>query len=585
MLAVIITPAVVAGICLPLCPLSLGDSDRDISPQSQSYYFFMKGTLAALDGDSEEALRQFDQAAMLDRNSTYVKLKQAEELLNLNRTEDAQRILKAIEASENRNPEFYVLSARLSSQLGNILKSLKDLDFAVNSYLEQDNNLKAREIALTKVALQADNRDYSGATQTLEKFLKKNPDDEIAFYFLGKIHSIFQNKAAAKVAYQKAIELRPGFPAASKALGLELELEGKLDAAFKVYQAANQSNAGDEELIQKLINLSLIRDDYKSALDYIHQYLEMKPDDLQNLMRAGLIHYKLKEFDLAEENLRQAATKDAAPMDRISFYIGSIAFEKHKFEEAASTLSKIPDDSDYFVEAQLQASTVLASHLNRSSEALNLLDRALGARKDNPDLILAKAAILDQDKQIEKAISTLDNARQTQSQNEKILFMLGSLQDRAGHFEDSVKTMKSILEFNKDNPHALNHIGYGYADRGIHLDAAESMLKRAIQLAPQNGFILDSLGWTYHKMNKFKKAAEIFDRANKLSPNQPIIMEHMADNFYKMGEKKLALDLYQKIMRFSLEPNDETENNPTETSTVKERVREKLALIADSSVR
>jgi tetratricopeptide (TPR) repeat protein len=111
------------------------------------------------------------------------------------------------------------------------------------------------------------------------------------------------------------------------------------------------------------------------------------------------------------------------------------------------------------------------------------------------------------------------------------------------------------------------------------------MLKRAIQLAPQNGFILDSLGWIYYKMHKFKKAAEIFERANKLAPNQPVILEHMADNFYKMGEKKLALDLYQKIMRFSLEPNDEAENNPTETSSVKERVREKIALIADSTVR
>ena len=59
--------------------------------------------------------------------------------------------------------------------------------------------------------------------------------------------------------------------------------------------------------------------------------------------------------------------------------------------------------------------------------------------------------------------------------------------------------MEKVLEIDPNNAEALNFIGYSYADRGINLDEAEKMIVRALEIKPDNGYMMDSLGWVYFK--------------------------------------------------------------------------------------
>lgn len=577
------TPSLVVGFCLAVCPIGFSKSDKDATLRSQSYYYFLVGTLQSMNGESEEALQSFEQASITDQKSSFIKLKRSEELLNLNRTDEAKTLLDQIRSTEKGNPEYSVLEARVSSQTGNILGSLTQLDTATDLYFAEGNTSKAREIALTKVALQADARDYKGSTQTLEKYLAKRPDDEIAFYFLGKIHSIFHNKIASKKMFQKALELRPGFPAAAKALGLQLELEAKMDEAYRVYLKAFGANASDEELAQKLINISLIRDDYVGALEFINHLLNLRPGDLQSLMRAGLINYKLKSYAAAIEFFEQAEKLEEAPHDRIAFYLGNISLEQRELKKATDQFKSISDNSEYFVEARLQAANILATELKKIGAAFDLLNDAIEKKQDNSDLVLAKGALYEQAGRIESAIDYLKKQKILFPKNEKILFLLGNLQEKVGNWEESVESMKEILSFNSNNPHALNHIGYAYVERNYKLEEAELYLKKAVQLAPQNGFIVDSLGWAYFKMGKHQKAVELLKKANQLAPNQPVILEHLADALQKIGEHQQALEIYNRIMRASSDGSSTTSSfgESQEAHLVKERVREKISTLAD----
>jgi len=556
------------------------ESESARSPQrDRSYFFFILGSLASAQNDSQTALNYYKKSAQFDPDSSVVQLHEAEELLNLGEGSEAKNILNAILISEKKNPDFYILRARVSSQEGDMAASVKALDEATALFTKAGNYGKARETLLTKVALLADNKKYTESVNALEKYIHAQPEDEIAYYFLGKIHSIFQNRDAAKRAFNKALHIRPGFIAAAKALGLQYELEAQLPEAIAVYQRALRSGGADEELLQKLVNLSLIMEDYKSALEYLGLYLAMRPDDSQSQMRSALIQYKLKNYSAAREILEQMLDNDNIAHDRVLFYLGTLTEEQNDFAKSISYYEQIKPSSEYFIESRLQVSFVLANKLNRTNEALRSLDDAIGLKSDSPELYLALAAQHEQLNQISEAIRVLTRASEHFKSNEKILFMLGSLLDHAGDYEEGIKKMREVLAINPNNAHALNHIGYTYAEHKINLDEAEGMLKKALQISPDNGFIIDSLGWVYYQMGKFQKARELLERANKLSPGQPVILEHLADSYIRLKMPQLALAIYKRVLKTSAETQSDLSESEAENQIVRDRVREKMALL------
>jgi tetratricopeptide (TPR) repeat protein len=98
----------------------------------------------------------------------------------------------------------------------------------------------------------------------------------------------------------------------------------------------------------------------------------------------------------------------------------------------------------------------------------------------------------------------------------------------------------------------MNYIGYSYADRGIHLSRAEELIRAAILIKPDDGYITDSLGWVYFKMGNYEKALQYLEEAHARVPDDPVIMEHLADACLKMNNPERAIALLQKTL--SLDP-------------------------------
>ena len=95
---------------------------------------------------------------------------------------------------------------------------------------------------------------------------------------------------------------------------------------------------------------------------------------------------------------------------------------------------------------------------------------------------------------------------------------------------------------------ALNYLGYTYAERGTNLDEAEDLIKRALKFRPNDGYILDSLGWVYFKKKKFDEALIELEKAWKLAPNDPVIGEHLGDVYVKKNLWEKALKVYRRIL-------------------------------------
>ena len=116
-----------------------------------------------------------------------------------------------------------------------------------------------------------------------------------------------------------------------------------------------------------------------------------------------------------------------------------------------------------------------------------------------------------------------------------LYYGLGVLFEKTDRFEESIAAMKTVLKFDPDHAEALNFIGYLYADRGIHLDEAERMIKKALPLKPGNGYMIDSLGWVYFRQNRLDEAIRYLKEASEALPEDAAIIEHLGDVYVRNG--------------------------------------------------
>jgi Flp pilus assembly protein TadD len=111
--------------------------------------------------------------------------------------------------------------------------------------------------------------------------------------------------------------------------------------------------------------------------------------------------------------------------------------------------------------------------------------------------------------------------------------------------------MESVLKIDPENAEALNFIGYTFADRGIRLDEAEKMIKKALTLKPGNVYMIDSLGWVYFRQNRMELAIKYLKEASDGLPNDATIAEHLGDAYAKAGRTSEAIEIYRQALKLN----------------------------------
>jgi Flp pilus assembly protein TadD len=120
------------------------------------------------------------------------------------------------------------------------------------------------------------------------------------------------------------------------------------------------------------------------------------------------------------------------------------------------------------------------------------------------------------------------------------------------------------LALQPDQPMVLNYLGYSWIDQGLHLKKALEMIRKAVDLRPRDGYIVDSLGWGLYRMGDYKAAAKSLERAAMLRPADPLINDHLGDALWQIGRHREARFQWQRSL--DLDPK----------SDIVESVREKL---------
>jgi Flp pilus assembly protein TadD len=200
------------------------------------------------------------------------------------------------------------------------------------------------------------------------------------------------------------------------------------------------------------------------------------------------------------------------------------------------------------VAATAARASVLAQ-AGKAAAGLSLLDAELAGRPGDARLVTARAYVLERAGRAAEAVSYLEAQLLVQPRNERLLFSLGVAQERAGDRPGAIATMRRLLDATPDNAEAMNFLGYSLAENGERLDEAEVLVTHALEIEPDNGSFLDSLGWILFQRGDVPAAVATLEKAEALAGPEPTILEHLGDAYRRSRRDADAAQAWRRAIQ------------------------------------
>ncbi|MDE2850042.1 MAG: tetratricopeptide repeat protein [Acidobacteriota bacterium] len=137
-------------------------------------------------------------------------------------------------------------------------------------------------------------------------------------------------------------------------------------------------------------------------------------------------------------------------------------------------------------------------------------------------------------------------------------YQLGEAYERSRRYDEAADQFQAVLALQPENSHAMNYLGYMWADNGENLEQALELIRRAVDLDPNNGAFVDSLGWALFRLGEFEQARRHLERANQLVPRDSTILEHLGDVYVALGDPQRAREAYEQALAINDEENVES---------------------------
>jgi tetratricopeptide (TPR) repeat protein len=532
-------------------------SRRPAPTAPNAYYFYTEAQILRAQGEHREALALMQKAMDLDPGSRLLQRETAVLYLQL---KDEEAALALLEKLLDAHPD----DIDALNIMGRLLQSRKRNDDAKRVYariLAQDPDNE--DIYLLLGNLYMADAQYDEAFEVFEQFVQRFPDAYAGYFFLGKIHRAQNDPAAAEKAFRQALQIEPELEGARFELidlyAADLQKDDHRNKTVQLYEELLKDNPQN---IRAIFGYALFERDRGQTEDARRILKTYAGDISQNdLIRGVFRHY------IETENYRDAAyllehLRALHPGYNDLHYLQGLAFDGLKaYEKALAQFQAVTPQSRFFREATIQIAFRHAED-GRHDLAIAHLEDALAKDPNNTEFLIYLGSFNEETGDYAAAEGYLLKAIETAPDNERAYFRLGVVYDKMNRKDDSIAAMKRVIELNDEHANALNYLGYTYADLGIHLDEAEALVRKALKLRPDDGYITDSLGWVYYQKGQYAEALQWLLKASELAPEDPIIHEHVGDAYLKLGEKAKALQYYQKSLSLRDEDSEREKIQP-----------------------
>lgn len=532
--------------------------------RTQADYNFSVGEAYSLDGNHKQAVEAFKLVLVYDPASPAVSMRLATEYLKLGMVSEA--LTYAQDASE-KDPKN--IEARLL--LGGLYSSMKLYPKALEQYqaiLKQDP--KNTDAPLYIGAVYSEQKQYDKAVHYFEGLAKNTEYDtpHLAFYYIGRVRSEQPEKkyqVAAEENFKKALKLKPDFVDGVLSLGSFYTKRGDKKAAMDLYNRFQKENGPQGRLAEILAQSFIEEERYEEAFTQL-EYLEGAGEDALNVkMKMALILIEQKKYPQAIAKLEDIL-REAPDSDKIRFYLAAVYEESKQYAKAIVHFKKVPSVSQFYAESAVHTAYLLKAQ-GQLDEALQGIEVAAKERPDQPQIFAMYSSLLDDKGDYKKAVDVLNTAIQKFPENAQLRFYYGTMNDRIGNKEIVVSEMQKVLELDPNHVQGMNYLAFTWAEQNQNLGEAEKLARKALHLEPQDGYILDTLGWILLKQGKVTESISTLEAAYKVQSGVSVIAEHLGDAYYKHAMVEKAKKMYKKAVELE-----------TDSKKVEE-IRAKIALI------
>ncbi|MEI6319372.1 MAG: tetratricopeptide repeat protein [Pseudomonadota bacterium] len=273
------------------------------------------------------------------------------------------------------------------------------------------------------------------------------------------------------------------------------------------------------------------------------------PDNAELSLAIGLLSLQLEDFDTADQQLRKLLAGQPKDPDALRYYLGRTAEGRQQLDDALKWYRAV-EAGEQRIPAQLAEASVLARQ-GRTKEARETLRRIVPSSLDQrTQLLLTEAQVLRDAKDVQGAFDLLGEALAKAPDTPELLYDQALLAERLGRFDITEKNLARVIEIQPDHAHAHNALGYSLADRNVRLDEALKLIQTAVKLAPDDPYIMDSLGWVFFRMGNAARALDILQQAYKLKRDAEIAA-HLGEVLWTQGQRDEARRIWDEALKAS----------------------------------
>ena len=346
----------------------------------------------------------------------------------------------------------------------------------------------------------------------------------------------------------KALAIKPNSELAVLTLA---QVTGESEAAGKVLATFLQKNPDAVEVRGAYARLLVEQKQLEPARDQFLLLLKSAPDNVGALYALGIVALQLEDTKGAEQYFKRfLAVLEKSPGDtrdpfKALMILSQIAETRGDTAGAIAWLDKVDNSaSSGYVEARLRRAQLIARGGNLDAARKALTEIETDDPASQAQVLLVDAQFLRDAGYVQSAYTVLENALLRFPDNPELLYDYALLAERLDKLELMEASLRRVMALAPDNQHAYNALGYSLAERGIRLPEAHALIEKALQMAPGDPFIMDSMGWVQFRMGNLAAAEDVLRRAYAVRPD-PEIAVHLGEVLWQKGDKDGAQKLWR----------------------------------------
>ncbi|HEV7413779.1 MAG TPA: tetratricopeptide repeat protein [Casimicrobiaceae bacterium] len=519
----------------------------DLTPEV--LYRILVGDVAMQRGDAALAARAYFEAAresrdpVLARRATEIALFARQRTLAL----EAAKLWQQLDPKAERARQM-VASLAISGA-GSDLKG--ELQRVLIEAAANDKSLGEAFLQLNQaLAAQTDKVAAFRLVQDLARPYPKVPEAWFAVALAGYNTKLTDPAitAAAMTAVDRALELKPGWDRAAL-IKADILAKGSPDAAIAFLKQFLATAPDARAVAGALAQIYVEQKRFGDARAIFQQMWDEEPEDREFEFAVAAISLQMKDYATAQRLLDELDKVGYGDKGVVPFYLAQLAEETKRYDEAIARYREVTEgDRAWLAKLRIGAMIAKKGDIAAARSYLDGLKPESAERR--VELAQAEAQLLRDAGDYKSAYAVLTEALERQADSVDLLYDVAMVAEKLDRIDEVESRLKRLIQLKPDNAQALNALGYTLVDRTPRTAEGLKLIEKALQIAPDDPFILDSMGWANYRLGKLDDSEKFLRRAFG-DQADPEIAAHLGEVLWAKGERERATELWQSQLRAS----------------------------------